>query len=163
MKQFRLFLNSLVLTAFALSMSLQANISPLAFNGIFKCFKPGYEMYAPNFGCAALQTGLVNALRFYTVIPGDKDAAGRRLWINDKAPQDDPVAALTLLLFPSPAGNLTAMTSHPENIGRALTVHDVAQLLNFCALVRARIQIIKNNYSLKGNQLGKKLKKRTEG
>lgn len=62
-----------------------------------------------------------------------------RIWINDKAPADDPVAALALLLFPSPAGNLTAMTSHPENIGRNLTVHHVAQLLNLCAHIRATI------------------------
>ena len=145
----RLFLSSIVLTALALSASLQAGISPLAFNGVFKCFKPGYEMYAPNLGCAALQTEIVNNIRFCMVNPGKKDADGNRLWIKDKAPVADPVAALAILLFPSPAGSLTAVTSHPQNIGRDLTVEHVAQLLNFCAQVRAAVP------HMGGNRFGK--------
>jgi hypothetical protein len=41
---------------------------------------------------------------FYNVIPGPKDAQGRRLYIHDKALKNDPFAELAILLFPSPAG-----------------------------------------------------------
>ena len=135
MNKVRIFLSSIVLTALTLSINLHAGISPLAFNGIFNCFKK--PEFAPNLGCAALQTGLVNNIRFCMVNPGKKDAHGNRLWIEDKAPAHDPVAALALLLFPSPAGTLSVMTSHKNNIGRYLVVEHIAQLLNFCAHVRA--------------------------
>lgn len=152
MNRIRLFLSSVLFAALALTTSLQAGISPLAFNGIFKCFKPGYEMYAPNLGCAALQTGLVNNIRFCMVNPGKKDAHGNRLWIEDKAPTDDPVAALAVLLFPSPTGTLSVMTSHKENIGRYLTVEHVAELLNFCS----RVRVMFSNYEVKRKEIAKK-------
>jgi predicted CopG family antitoxin len=159
MKFVRLFLNSLVLTTLALSMSLQANISPLAFKEIFEHFKPGYELYAPNIGCAALKNGTVDAIRFYNVIPGPQDSQGRRLYIQDKALKNDPFAALAILLFPSPAGQLTAMTSHSQSIGAQLSVQDVATLLNFCAKVRTTVQSfdIRNGqkfHVMGGNEFG---------
>jgi|GEM_PF-5476495 len=147
MNKVRLFLSSIIFTVLTLSASLYAGISPLAFNGIFNCFKK--PEFAPNLGCAALQTGVINNIRFCMVNPGKKDAHGNRLWIEDKAPASDPVAALALLLFPSPAGSLTAVTSHPENIGRHLTVEHIAQLLNFCAHVRTAIPY------MGGNRFGK--------
>jgi hypothetical protein len=127
-------------TALLISTQLQANISPLAFKGIFGHFNPGYELYAPNIGCAALKNGTVDAIRFYNVIPGPKDAQGRRLYIQDKALKNDPFVELAILLFPSPAGQLTAMTSHSQSIGAQLSVHDVATLLNFCAKVRTTVK-----------------------
>ncbi|MBS1988506.1 leucine-rich repeat domain-containing protein [Candidatus Dependentiae bacterium] len=157
MKFVRLFLNSLVLTTLALSMSLQANISPLAFKEIFEHFKPGYELYAPNIGCAALKNGTVDAIRFYNVIPGPQDSQGRRLYIQDKALKNDPFAALAILLFPSPAGQLTAMTSHSQSIGAQLSVQDVATLLNFCAKVRAAVKNGKA-HDKTGNEFGKNIR-----
>ncbi|MBS1988510.1 leucine-rich repeat domain-containing protein [Candidatus Dependentiae bacterium] len=146
-------------TALLISMQLQANISPLAFKGIFSHFKPGYELYAPNIGCAALKNGTVDAIRFYNVIPGPQDSQGRRLYIQDKALKNDPFAELAILLFPSPAGQLTAMTSHSQSIGAQLSVHDVATLLNFCAKVRTTVKSfdIRNGqkfHVMGGNEFG---------
>ncbi|MBS1988509.1 leucine-rich repeat domain-containing protein [Candidatus Dependentiae bacterium] len=153
---FKSLLSIVVLLA---STQLQANISPLAFKEIFKHFKPGYELYAPNIGCAALKNGTIDAIRFYNVIPGSQDSQGRRLYIQDKALKNDPFVELAILLFPSPAGQLTAMTSHGQNIGAQLTVYDIAAMLNFCARIRAAICTMKANKGLKGNQLGKKIKR----
>jgi hypothetical protein len=153
---FKLLLGIAMLLA---STQLQANISPLAFKGIFGHFKPGYELCAPNIGCAALKNGTIDAIRFYNVIPGPQDAQGRRLYIQDKALKNDPVAELAILLFPSPAGQLTAMTSHSQSIGAQLSVHDVATLLNFCAKVRTTVKSfdIRNGqkfHLMGGNEFG---------
>ncbi|MBS1988508.1 hypothetical protein JST56_05995 [Candidatus Dependentiae bacterium] len=137
---FKFLWSTALLGVLALSMSLQANISPLAFKGIFSHFKPGYELYAPNIGCAALKNGTVDAIRFYNVIPGPQDSQGRRLYIQDKALKNDPFVELAILLFPSPAGQLTAMTSHNQSIGAQLSVQDLATLLNFCAKMRTTVK-----------------------
>ncbi|MCA9508524.1 MAG: leucine-rich repeat domain-containing protein, partial [Myxococcales bacterium] len=149
----------LCLTALFVSMQLQANISLLAFKGVFAHFKPGYELYAPNIGAAALNNGTIDAIRFYNVQPGPKDAQERRLYIHDKALKNDPFAELAILLFPSPAGQLTAMTSHSQSIGAQLSVKDIAALLNFCARVRSTINSFEMRngqkfYFMGGNEFG---------
>jgi hypothetical protein len=154
----RFLLNLILLSTFYLSSS-QANISPLALKGLFKHFN-GNKLYAPNIGCAALKNGTIHAIRFYNVIPGPIDDQGRRLYIQDSAPKEDPFAALAILLFPSPAGQLTAMTNNTQSIGAQLNVEDIATLLNFCAKVRTTVkscEIMKNGEKLLfmgGNEFG---------
>lgn len=127
-------------------LSLTAHIPPTAFHNVFACFNPEFKMCAPSLGCAILQTGLADALRFCVVKPGKKDLHGNRLWIKDQAPSYDPVAALTQVLFPSPTGVISPMTNHKENIGRSLTVEHIAQLLNFCAYIREMIPFMGGNH-----------------
>ncbi|MBS1988804.1 hypothetical protein JST56_07515 [Candidatus Dependentiae bacterium] len=154
----------LVCTALLVVAQSKSGINPLALNGLFACFHPGQEMYAPNLGLAALKIGTVEAIRLYGVEPGF-ESNGERKWIEDKAPVYDPVVALARVLFPSATGQLTPETSSPNNIGRYLQVSDLAQLLNFCKKARAVIggfdllrgkdnQEVKS-YWMSGNRFGK--------
>lgn len=146
------------------SLNLFAGISPLAFKGIFKNFRPGFEYLAPNIGALALKNGTIEAIRFFNVIPGPNNEKGSRHYIKDRAPKDDPAAALAILLFPSPAGQLSAITNHKDNLGAKLELSDLAFLLDFCAHVRAVVQPQANAqgymvYAMGGNEFGKSLAK----
>jgi hypothetical protein len=117
------------------SSVVHSTINPLLFKRVLGCFRPGMEVYAPNLGQVALKIGLVETIRMYGVQPG-LETDGKRKWINDKAPDRDPVVALARVLFPSPTGQLTPETSSLKNIGRYLKVADIANLLNFCKRIR---------------------------
>ncbi len=114
---------------------LNAGISPLVFNNVFALFKPEHIYYAPQFGSIALSSGLIENLRFFNVIPGISDD-GQRGYFKDKAPDDDPIMEIILILFPSPAGQLAAERNLSSNMGKYCEPEHVAALLNFSYAVR---------------------------
>lgn len=118
-----------------LSQSLSAGISPLAFKNVNQCFKPGFEYCSPCLGCSALESGLIENLRFFNITAAF-DAQGKRQYIDDTAPTNDPLMEMIKILFPSPAGQLTSETNAKSNFGQYCSEAHVAYLLNFAHKVR---------------------------
>ncbi|QQR49541.1 hypothetical protein IPF37_01710 [bacterium] len=118
-------------------------LSPRAFKNVNQCFKPGYEYYSPIFGSTALSCGIIENLRFYNV-EAAHDADGKRVYIKDKVPANDPVLEIIKILFPSPAGQLTTETGYSANFGKYCTVAHVAALLNFSYAVRKWLETNEN-------------------
>ncbi len=125
--------------------AVHAGISPLVFNNVFALFKPEHIYYAPQFGSIALSSGIIENLRFFNVIPGIGDD-GKRRYSRDEAPDNDPIMEIILILFPSPAGQLTTERNLASNIGKYCRPKHVAGLLNFTYRVRQYLQ--KNNVPL---------------
>ncbi len=116
---------------------LGLGMAPVTFKNVGACFKPGFEMYAPMFGSMALSSGFIENLRFYNVTPGPIDQkTEKRIYILDKEPTDDPIMKIILLLFPSPAGQLTVQGNGVSYVGNHLDEEDIAVLFNFVYGVR---------------------------
>ncbi|MBL4588384.1 hypothetical protein JKY79_03500 [Candidatus Babeliales bacterium] len=121
----------LIPTASLASLGMPA----VAFKNVGACFKPGFKMYAPMFGSMALSSGFIENLRLYNVIPGS-DEEGERMYVKDRALDNDPVMEIILILFPSPAGQLTTEGAGSTNIGNYFEEVDVAKLFNVVYGVR---------------------------
>lgn len=129
-------------------------MSPLAFKNVNKFFKSGFEYNSPIFGCVALNTGVIENLRFYNVAPSYK-VDGKRDFINDKIPCNDPIMEMIKILFPSPVGLLASETSSSQNFGRYCGPEHVASLINFCHKIRTFF--IKNSMTKLPKSFGKAL------
>ncbi|MBL4588247.1 hypothetical protein JKY79_02800 [Candidatus Babeliales bacterium] len=117
----------------------------VAFKDVGACFKPKFEMYAPMFGSMALSSGFIENLRLYNVIPGSKDKDGRRMYVKDRALDNDPIMEIALILFPSPAGQLTTEGAGLTNVGNYFEEEDVAQLFNVVYGVRGWLSVDKKS------------------
>ncbi|MBL4587991.1 hypothetical protein JKY79_01460, partial [Candidatus Babeliales bacterium] len=115
----------------------------VAFKDVGACFKPKFEMYAPMLGSMALSSGFIENLRFYNVIPGPEDKDGKRMYVKDRALDNDPIMEIALKLFPSPAGQLTTEGAGLTNIGNYFEEEDVATLFNFVYGVRGWLTVDK--------------------
>lgn len=110
-----------------------AQINPLAFKGVTKCFKKGKESFSPTVGEAALESGLLYDLRFYgnfEAAYNQGDGVETRRYIGDKS--DDPVWNVIKVLFPSSAGQLSCESTHSTSFGKAVDrPESISILLNF--------------------------------
>lgn len=122
----------------SMQLVINAGISPLVFKNVFQCFKPSNIYCSPALGSIALSSGLIENLRFFNVIAGYENK--NRKYIADKAPDGDAIMELILILFPSPAGQLTSESDAKSNFGRLCTPEHVAALLNFANKVRIFLQ-----------------------
>ncbi len=124
-----------------MGQQLNAGLSPLAFKKVNQCFKRRLEYCSPCFGYAALESGLIENLRFLNVNARFKDT-NQRNYMKDAAPLDDPFMTMITILFPSPAGQLTSETAANDNIGKLCTIKNIAQLINFAHRVRTTKKVI---------------------
>ncbi len=123
---------SLYLLTCCLLQPLEAKINMKALKGVTATFEPGCEHYSPALGMAATESGLIDNLRFFNVEFNETKGLERR-YIEDKAPEGDAMAALILILFPSPAGQLNTQTLGDRSFGGAVSnPKTVALLLNYC-------------------------------
>jgi hypothetical protein len=136
-KHVQTFLYSLSLfSSLFFAKAAEAKLTFRDFKNVTRHFKPGKEYNSPTLGQALLESGVVHDLRFnWDFESGYKE--GRREYVKDHS--TDSIWNLDKLLFPSPAGELTTVTSAPTNFGNNVTsVESVAILMNFANRVRAK-------------------------
>ena len=116
------------------SSSAMAKIHPTAFKDITPFFLKGMEFYSPTLGEVALESGLIEGLRFYGPYEAGYDDKGRRVYLNDKS--SDPLWNVVNILFPSNNGQLgtetTGMSNLPKNVKNPKTI---ALLMHYAKLV----------------------------
>ncbi|WP_175282083.1 hypothetical protein [Candidatus Odyssella thessalonicensis] len=114
--------------------SLSAIIHPQVFKEITRHFKRDKEVYSPIIGAVALETGLIENIRFLGAFePGTFN--GERLYYKDTS--EEPLWNMVKLLFPSSNGILGTDSQSNTNFGRYVdSPETVALLLNFSYLIR---------------------------
>ncbi len=129
----------IVIVIFSSQLTFPVGISPLAFKNVFQCFNSENMHNNPIFGLIALSSGIIENLRFLNVEAGF-DAHGNRSYIKDKAPENDHIMSIIIMLFPSPTGGLTAESDAKTNFGKPCSPKHVSALLNFAHRVRMYLQ-----------------------
>ncbi|MBA3814165.1 MAG: hypothetical protein H0X26_06715 [Alphaproteobacteria bacterium] len=117
------FFYSLVLLSTALTAPATARIHPTAFKGISNCFLKDAELYSPTLGDTALETGLVEGLRF----KGPYEANTEGEYFKDKS--NEPLWNVVKRLFPSNNGQLGTTTGAADNFARYVKNPQTASLL----------------------------------
>ncbi|HBG33974.1 MAG TPA: hypothetical protein DDX01_01235, partial [Holosporales bacterium] len=118
-----------------ISSTAMAKLPPTAFKNVTRHFRKGKEAYSPTLGMAALETGLVENIRFFGPFTHKFDAEGQRAYHKDTS--TDPLWKIVKILFPSTGGALTTDSGANTNLGRYVKNPKViAILLQFTDDVR---------------------------
>lgn len=120
----RNFFYFVILLTILFKSSCVAIIHPSAFTGVTQFFNKGMESYSPTFGAVAIESGLIEKLRFYGPFERGKEPK------MDKS--SDPLWKITKILFPSVNGQVGTVTGAITNFGRYVkNPKTVALLLNY--------------------------------
>src|SRR3990167_3157304 len=129
------FLAPVALAFLMISSTAMAKLPPTAFKNVTRHFRKGKEAYSPTLGMAALETGLVENIRFFGPFTHKFDAEGQRAYHKDTS--TDPLWKIVKILFPSTGGALTTDSGANTNLGRYVKNPKViAILLQFTDDVR---------------------------
>ena len=129
------FLAPIALAFLMISSTAMAKLPPTAFKNVTRHFRKGKEAYSPTLGMAALETGLVENIRFFGPFTHKFDAEGQRAYHKDTS--TDPLWKIVQILFPSTGGTLTTDSGANTNLGRYVKNPNViAILLQFTDDVR---------------------------
>lgn len=130
---------SMLFCSLLLATSGQARIKPSALNQVFSYFKPGQEFYSPALGQIAIESGLIENMRFFGNIKPAYEVFGqgerRRSYKGDEG--RDSISRLVVRLFPSNGGALTVVSRAQGNFGQYVkSPKTIALLLNHAAFCR---------------------------
>ena len=129
------FLAPVALAFLMISSTAMAKLPPTAFKNVTRHFRKGKEAYSPTLGMAALETGLIENIRFFGPFTPGFDTEGQRAYHKDTS--TDPLWKIVQILFPSTGGTLTTDSGANTNLGRYVKNPNViAILLQFTDDVR---------------------------
>jgi len=129
------FLAPIALAFLMISSTAMAKLPPTAFKNVTRHFRKGKEAYSPTLGMAALETGLIENIRFFGPFTPGFDTEGQRAYHKDTS--TDPLWKIVQILFPSTGGTLTTDSGANTNLGRYVKNPNViAILLQFTDDVR---------------------------
>jgi hypothetical protein len=132
-----MFLKKTLLSAISLvsffTYPCESRIDHRAFKDVTKHFKKEYQAYSPTYGAIALNTGIMENMRFYGHYNhGDNEKDGSRLYRKDNS--KDAMWSLIHALFPSNNGMFGTVADSAGNIASFIKTHphSVANFITFC-------------------------------